>query len=106
MATEESTNTASPVVSTPLVLDTISTAGIFELTIDKGNMVSGDRLLINIYKKATTAGALDILETSYINWFDKDTQQTFAIVSLYQCRFEIEQTAGTARTFPWSIASL
>lgn len=97
--------TENVVVSTPSTLTTETTAGAYVLTIDLSNMASGDTLIISADVKTLTGSTA--AEESTITFTDAQDSPVFQskpIAVEHSVAFIIEQTTGTARSFPWSVA--
>lgn len=93
------------VVSTPSDLSTQTTAGQYKIHLDLNAMVNGDEMVLKVYTKARSA-ATERLE--YPPYVFADAQAAPNAQSIwyaigYSVRFELEQTAGTARTVPWAV---
>ena len=77
--------------------------------VDLTNMQAGDITALQIYIKVLTGGSLRSLY--YQQFFDAQTAGNIAVVtlpvaSLYEWKFTIQQTAGTARSYDWQAISL
>lgn len=102
----EANGTASVTLNTPETLTTVTTAGVYVLTIDLGNMVSGDTLTVDADVKTLTGStAATAMTTTFTDAQAPAVQQSIAVLVEHSCAFVIEQTAGTARSFDWSVAS-
>lgn len=99
-------------VGTPETLLSISTAGTFTLHVDTNNMVAGDVLELRVYQIVLTGG------TARVAYFQQFTgaQATDDKIKISipisnelsdsgSLRFDINQTFGTARAFPWKVLS-
>lgn len=72
--------------------------------IDTSNLALGDSLLIKVYKKVLTGGSLRLVwEQSISNVAVTPGEVTPPLSSLFAYRVTLTQTAGTGRTFDWSI---
>lgn len=111
--------TQTTVVGTEHTLNTESIAGIFTVTVDLTNMVSGDTVIIRAYQKALTGGTDKLLYTSPMySGLQGDAAapgskavgevlvQSDPIVSAFECVFTIHQIAGSARTYDWRVDQL
>lgn len=109
--TAQATGTKTPTVgTTPDNLANVAIAGTFTLHVDTNAMVAGDVLYISIKQMVLTGGtaryvydvrydgaqpAKDLIKIS-VPISNELTDSTSLV-------FEINQTAGTARAFPWKI---
>lgn len=109
--TAQASGTKTPTVgTTPDNLADVAVAGTFTLHIDTVNMAAGDVLVVRIKQMVLTAGTA---RTVYYTRYD-DAQPTEDLIKISvpisneltdatSLVFEINQTAGTARAFPWKI---
>jgi hypothetical protein len=111
--------TQSATVGTEHTLDTESAAGIFTVTVDLTNMVSGDTVIIRAYEKALTGGTDKLLYTSPMyqgvqgdaaapgsKAVGEVLVQSDPVVSAFECVFTLHQVAGTSRNFDWRVDQL
>ena len=103
------TKTVSSVGTAETLLD-VNVAGTFTLHIDTVNMVAGDVLELRIYQIVLTGGTRRVC---YLGRWD-GVQPTDDLIKISvpisneltdtgSLRFEINQTKGTARAFPWKV---
>lgn len=111
MPTAQATGTKTPTVgTTPDLLANVAVAGTFTLHVDLNAMVAGDVTYLSIKQMVLTGGtarycydkrydgaqpAKDLIAISV----PVSTELTDATALV----FELNQTAGTARAFPWKI---
>jgi predicted RecA/RadA family phage recombinase len=105
--TETNSGTQSATISTEHTLATITTAGVYQLRVDTANMANGDRLVLRA-KTKTLSGGTSRQEFSGV-W--EHVQADKAAVSnpcaiVHEVVFTLQQTAGTGRSFPWSVLKL
>ena len=109
--TAQATGTKTTAVgTTPDLLANVAVAGTYTLHVDTNAMAAGDVLYISIKQMVLTAGtaryvydmrydgvqpAKDLIKISVP--ISNELTDSTALV------FEINQTAGTARAFPWKI---
>lgn len=103
------TKTVAAVGTAETLLD-VAVAGTFTLHIDTVNMVAGDRLELRIYQIILTGGTRRV---AYFGAWD-GAQMADDLIKISvpisneltdagALRFEINQTLGTARAFPWKV---
>lgn len=105
--TQHASGTQAATVGTEHFLgtDPDTTASAFQFFIEVNNMANADELEIRLYEKINDA--TDTARQIHI-WTLKDVQADLLWVSptfllLVGWRFSIKQTAGTGRSFQWSI---
>ncbi len=109
--TAQASGTKTPTVgTTPDNLANVNVVGTFTLHIDTVNMVAGDVLIVRIKQMILTGGTA---RTVYIQTYtDAQVVDDLIKVSVPVSNeltdstslvFEINQTNGTARAFPWKI---
>lgn len=105
--TQHANGSQSATVSTEHFLgtDPDTTAGAFQFMVDCVNMARGDELEIRVYEKVNDSGdtARLIKVWTINNDQHKNMFATPVLLLLVGWRFSIKQTAGTGRTFEWSI---
>jgi hypothetical protein len=104
---ENTGGSQTAVISTEHTLATITTAGTYILWVNTTNMVKGDRLTLRA-KVKMRSGSTSTL--AYIGRF-ANAQGVPAKVSIpvdtpFEVVFTLQQTAGTGRSFEWSVHSL
>lgn len=107
MASQHASGNQSATVGTEHFLgtDPDTTAGVFQFVVELSTMARGDTVEIRVYEKATGTGdtARLIHTWSFVN---EQIDQLFvspALILLHGWRFSLKQTAGTARSFKWSV---
>lgn len=105
--TQHASGTQSATIGTEHFLgtDPDTTAGAYQFIVELVNMARGDRLEIRVYEKATGTGDT---ARPIATWVVEHAQTETLFVSpafmlLHGWRFSIKQTAGTGRSFKWSI---
>lgn len=97
--------TADVALNTPLTLTTETTAGGYQLTIDLSEMASGDTVTISSDVKTLTGSTA--AESHTITLSGAQDSPVFVSVPIaveHSIAYIVEQTAGTARDFDWSVA--
>ena len=81
-----------------------TTDGIFQFYIDASNMARGDVIEIQLLEKVLSSGTSRLVYESMLSHAqDEPVWVSPSIVLLHGWTFQIKQTAGTARSFDWSI---
>lgn len=102
---DSGTQTAS--ISTEHTLSTRTSARTYVLLVDLSNLAAGDtvelRAKVKVLSSSTTRQA-------YVETFTGDqTDDAFISIPIptaHSCSFTLKQTAGTGRSFDWSVLSL
>lgn len=99
--------TQTAVVSTEHTLDTEIAAKTYVLTVNLSNMAAGDRVELRLKKKVLTGGASAV---QYLATFTGDQVEevvdSIPVLSHFELVATLKQTAGTARTFEWSLTTI
>ncbi len=86
------------------ILATDTNNGTFVLEVETTNMVLGDSLEIRVYTITLAAGALtQAWKGAYANAQINNHKISPPIASDQSIKCTINQTAGTARSFPWKM---
>jgi hypothetical protein len=109
--TAQATGTKTPTVgTTPDLLANVAVAGTFTLHVDTNPMAAGDTLYISIKQMVLTGGTERYVYDMRYDGVQptKDKIKISVLISneltdATSLVFEINQTAGTARAFPWKI---
>jgi hypothetical protein len=105
--TEHESGTKSTTLDTEATLNTTTpetTDGVFQLFVDCNAMVAGDVTLIRIKEKAISGGTQRKCVTHTLVGAQADPLWVSeAYMLLHGWDMTIEQTDGTARSYPWSI---
>lgn len=95
-------------ISTEHTLATITTAGIYQLMTDLGNLAAGDIVELRAYGKARS-GDTERLMWGPVSYGPIVPAQLLppspAIVTAVSLKFTLKQTTGTGRAFPWAVYS-
>jgi hypothetical protein len=102
--TEETSGTQSATINTEHTLATITTDGVFQFVVDLTNLADGDKLELRAKVKVLSGGGsvledLIVLEHGQSNKVFRD----IARMSIHEIVYTLKQTAGTGRSFPWSV---
>jgi hypothetical protein len=82
----------------------VGTVGIYVLVVDTNNMAAGDALTLRIKTKAIGGGTLRLAYTmTYADLQAEPNKYSVPVPSNNEIVASLEQTAGTARSFPWSL---
>lgn len=104
---ETNTGSQTAVIGTTHTLATPTAGKTFVLHIDLANMVAGDVLDIYLRTKVTSAGTMRNCYSLTIAGLQGDPNfMSIPLPSVNGTEFQIKQTAGTGRVFPWSVQSI
>lgn len=96
--------TQSAAVGTEHELATSTTTGIFVLVVDTNNLAAGDALTLKIKTMAIGSGATRLAYTlTFADLQSEPVKYSVPVPSNNSITVTLTQTAGTARTFPWSL---
>lgn len=97
--------TQAATISTEHTLATETAVGVYVLTVDLSNMASGDTMTLRA-KVKTLTGSTSTKESSitFTGAQDPAVFQSKPIAVEHEVVFTLQQTAGTGRSFPWSLA--
>lgn len=96
--------TLTSTVGTEQTLEDITSAGYYMSTVDLTNMAAGDVVLLKLYKKVLSGGSLVLVDQSTFNGVQAaPCALSLTYESLYEIKFTLYQTAGSSRTFPWTV---
>jgi hypothetical protein len=104
--TEHASGSQTATLDTPHKLGTTDdgTDGLFSLMVDVTNLARGDRLVLRFYEKTRAADTKRLVwETVLMNEQVEKVAYSPWFGGLHAWDFELEQTDGTGRAFPWSI---
>lgn len=83
--------------------------GVFESKVDITNMLSGDTLELRVYGKTRASDTEALVYYQSLSGAPSATQGSIWVSRAYGssvgCRLTLKQTAGTGRTFTWSVES-
>lgn len=86
------------------LLSTNTTSGIFVLVVDTNNMTEGDELTLRIKTMAIGSGSARLAyKMEFTGLQGEPVKYSVPVPSNNSITCTLEQTAGTARTFPWSL---
>lgn len=102
---DNGTQTAS--ISTEHTLSTRTSARTYVLLVDLSNLAVGDTVEIRAKVKVLTGSTA---RQAYVETFTGDQVDdvfiSIPIPTAHSCAFTLKQTAGTGRSFDWSVLSL
>jgi hypothetical protein len=103
----ESSGTQSATISTEHQLAAPTTAKTRQLCIDLNAMATGDVLEVRIYRKTLTGGTSRVhLLATFAHGQSEPIVTSIPVAMPFGGEFKITQTAGTGRSFPWSVETL
>lgn len=102
VAAASGTQTAA--VGTEHQLSTQTGAGIYVLVVDTNNMAAGDALTLKIKTMAIGSGVTRLAYTlTYADLQAEPVKYSVPVPSNNSITVSLTQTAGTSRSFPWSL---
>lgn len=91
---EHTLNTTTPVVE----------PGTYQLYVDVAAMLSGDTLEIRVKEKVRSGGTQRLATMDTLSGVQAEPAWVSpALILLHGADFTVKQTAGTGRSYPWSI---
>lgn len=110
--TAQGSGTQSATVTTEHTLLDVAVAGVFQLYVDRVNMVAGDILELRTYAIVLTGGTRRVFQfESWAGAPDTDDIGVYFppiandLTDSGSLRFTLKQTQGTSRNFPWKVLS-
>jgi hypothetical protein len=103
----ESSGTQTATISTEHVLAQPTTAKTRQLCVDLNAMAAGDILELRIKRKTLTGGTIRLAYLATFAHAQGEPIVTSVPVAMpFGGDFTLTQTAGTGRSFPWSVETL
>jgi hypothetical protein len=108
MPSNAQTGTQTATISTRHQLGTtVSTAGVYVLKVDTGNMANGDALTLEVESKSISGGTRRVSQRLYFaNAQAAPVKELVPEPEVVELAVYLTQTAGTGRAFDWAIVSL
>jgi len=105
VAAASGTQTAQIGTEHQLTIQTgVGTVGIYVLVVDTNNMAAGDSLTLKIKTMAIGSGTTRLAYTlTYTDLQAEPVKYSVPVPVNNSITVTLTQTAGTARTFPWSL---
>lgn len=105
--TEAASGTQAATIATEHTLSTQTTAGAYQLLVDIAALASGDAVTLRLKVKTLTGSTL----ATAVQWGFDGVQGEPVSVSVplsiaHEISATLQQTAGTGRSFPWSLVRL
>ncbi len=94
------------IVSGTTTLQTITTAGVYQLFVDASNMAKGDEFRIKIYETALSGGTKRVLMASTLLGAQAEMFVTPSLILMNGWDMTIVKIAGTDRAFTASIRKI
>jgi len=106
--TSEARGSTAMTLSTDITLATISTVGVFEISVDTNPIVNGETLILIVEKKVLTGGTRRIIDRMAIcrNAPGEPIVEDKPRTSLFEIVYKLRQEGGTARTIDWQVVKL
>lgn len=102
--TQVTSGTQTATISTEHTLTTQTAAEIYVLAVNLANMASGDTTTLRVKTKVLTGGASTLaFEQQYVGAQTEDVSYSPPIPSAHQIVVTLQQTAGTGRSYEWSL---
>ena len=102
--TNVTSGTQTATIGTEHTLSTQTTADVFVLAVNVTNMASGDTLELRAKTKVLTGGAAALAVLQTLTGAQTEMVVWLEVPSEWSCEFTLKQTAGTGRSYEWSIA--
>ena len=102
--TNVTSGTQTATIGTEHTLSTQTTADVFVLAVNVTNMASGDTLELRAKTKVLTGGAAALAVLQTLTGAQTEKVVWLEVPSEWSCEFTLKQTAGTGRSYEWSIA--
>ena len=98
--------TQAATIGTEHTLSTQTTADVFVLAVNVSNMASGDTLELRAKTKVLTGGVA--VQATLFTLTGDQTEEVawIEVPSEWSCEFSLKQTAGTGRSYEWSVAKV
>ena len=108
MATAQVTSgTQTATINTEHTLTTQATAKTYVLAVDLGAMANGDVVELRLKAKVLTGGTNEtVYRATYAHAQSEPHVQSVPVASPHEFIATLKQTAGTGRSFDWSLISL
>lgn len=109
--TVANSGTVTPVINTPSTLDTEtpSSGTIYQLEIDTSAMQNGDVLVLTIKKATLSGGTRQVFQVAtyqHVQGQPIKLSIPVPVAAGASAEFDLNQTAGTARAYPWTVYHL
>lgn len=104
---EAASGTQVAVITTEHVLTTQTAISTYVLVVDCNNMAAGDTLELRVKVKTLTGSTERLAYIETLN--DVQASPVFMSVpvpTVWSAKFTLKQTAGTGRSFDWSVVAL
>jgi len=102
-----SSGTQVATITTEHTLDTDTTGKTYVLVVDTGAMVNGDTLELRLKTKVLSGGTSRLAYMATFENIQAEPQKySVPVPANIEIVATLKQTAGTGRSFPWSLLSL
>jgi hypothetical protein len=105
--TEKASGTQTAVVGTEHTLLDTNDLGVYVLEVDANAMALGDVVELRIYSKVTNGGTTRLAyEATYAHVQGEPNKYSVPVPAMRNFKATLKQTAGVARSFPWTVLAL
>lgn len=105
--TQSNSGTQAATIGTEHTLATITTAGVYVLRVDVNALANGDRLVLRGKVRALSGGTTRQAFSAVFEHVQADKiLDSIPVPVVHELVWTLQQTAGTGRSFDWSVLSL
>lgn len=99
--------TQAATISTEHDLATDTASHVYVLVVDAGAMVAGDVVILRLYTKVLSGGTERLAYSATFAHAQGDPNKySVPVPANISLRASLQQTAGTGRSFPWSLLAV
>ncbi len=103
----EASGTQAATIAAEHSLAAPTAAKAYQLIVDLNNLANGDELELRVKQKVLSSGtAREFLVGTYANAQTQKIVASIPVTAPQGAEFTLKQTAGTGRSFDWSVVSL
>lgn len=107
MPATAASGTQAATIGTEHTLTTSAAAATHVLLVDLNNLALGDTVELRVKTKVLTGGTTNAVYTSTFSHNQANpVVQAIPVPSMFSFEASLKQTAGTGRSFPWSVLTL
>ena len=101
--TVDNSGSQTATIGTEHVLDTPTTNGTYEFAVDTSNLALGDLVELRCYEEIDGTNYRQVWKGTYQHVQVNPGKKSPPLVVNSQAKFTLKQTAGTGRTYSWSV---